>query len=93
MSFLPWFIEDAFGYFGVFITSPILIVTYFLLQRLHKQYPVTDLNKFIPLIVAVVSLIVVFMYTTDFLNILVLIVNIVMFVTVCFSFIKKLVMN
>lgn len=90
MPFLPWFIEDAWGYTGVLITCPILIVIYFLLLRLQKGYPVNVLNKNIPIIVAMISLIVVFMYTSDLLNIVALIVNVVMLlITAWFIFIKK----
>lgn len=77
MRFFPWFIEDAWGYLGVFLTAPILIGIYFILRHFHKQQLVTNTNKVIPLLVAVTSLIIVFCPTTDFLNIVALVINVV----------------
>lgn len=93
MRFVPWLIEDSWGYAGVFLTSPILIVLYFLLRRLKTQVPITHFNQAIPLIVAGSSLLIVLMHTTDFLNIVALIVNAGMFVAACVVFIKSLVSN
>ncbi|ENQ3078130.1 hypothetical protein ACEOWG_001307 [Bacillus cereus] len=76
MRFFPWFIEDAWGYLGVFLTAPILIGIYFILRHFHKQQLVTNINKTIPLFVAVTSLIIVFSQTTDFLNIVALVINV-----------------
>ncbi|MGE7926550.1 hypothetical protein [Lysinibacillus xylanilyticus] len=78
MRFFPWFIEDAIGYFGVFLTAPILIGIYFILRNYHKLQLVTNINKVIPLFVAVTSLIIVFMPTNDFLNIVALVINVAM---------------
>lgn len=75
MRFFPWFIEDAWGYLGVFLTAPILIGIYFMLRHFHKQQLVTSTNKVIPLFVAATSLIIVFMPTTDFLNIVAIVIN------------------
>lgn len=76
MRFFPWFIEDAFGYFGVFLTAPILIGIYFILRHFNKQQLVTNINKTLPLFVAVTSLIIVFSQTTDFLNNVALVINV-----------------
>ncbi|WP_242221427.1 hypothetical protein [Bacillus cereus group sp. BfR-BA-01380] len=76
MRFFPWFIEDSWGYLGVFLTAPILIGIYFILRRFHKQQLVTNINKTIPLFVAVTSLIMLFSQITDFLNNVALIVNV-----------------
>ncbi|MGA3600162.1 hypothetical protein [Lysinibacillus agricola] len=76
MRSFPWFIEDASGYLGVFLTAPILIGIYFILRRYHKLQLVTNINKVIPLFVAVTSLIIVFMPTNDFLNIVALVINV-----------------
>lgn len=76
MRFFPWFIEDAFGYFGVFLTTPILIGIYFILRHFYKQQLVTNINKTLPLFVAVTSLIIVFSQTTDFLNNVALVINV-----------------
>ncbi|QIW22460.1 hypothetical protein [Bacillus thuringiensis] len=87
MRFFPWFIEDAWGYLGVFLTAPILIGIYFKLRHFHKQQLVTNTNKVIPLFVAVTSLISVFCPTTDFLNIVALIINVAtVFLVVIFLF-------
>ncbi|MBJ8190729.1 MULTISPECIES: hypothetical protein [Bacillus cereus group] len=87
MRFFPWFIEDAWGYLGVFLTAPILIGIYFILRHFHKQQLVTNINKAIPLFVAVTSLIIVFSQTTDFLNIVALVINVpAVFLTAYFLF-------
>lgn len=78
MRSFPWFIEDAWGYLGVFLTAPILIGIYFILRHYHKLQLVTNINKVIPLFVAVTSLIIVFMPTNDFLNIVALVINVAM---------------
>ena len=76
MPIFPWFIEDAWGYLGVFLTAPILIGIYFILRHYHKLQLVTNINKVIPLFVAVTSLIIVLMPTNDFLNIVALVINV-----------------
>ena len=76
MRSFPWFIEDAWGYLGVFLTAPILIGIYFILRHYHRLQLVTNINKVIPLFVAVTSLIIVFMQTNDFLNIVALVINV-----------------
>ncbi|WHY77062.1 hypothetical protein QNH20_23755 [Neobacillus sp. WH10] len=93
MSFLPWFIEDAFGYAGVLITSPILLAIFFFFHRLQKNYKVTNLNKFIPLIATIISLIIVLINVTDFANLLALTVNAIMFIISCGIFIQHTDMN
>ncbi|MDA2626727.1 hypothetical protein PDQ36_26390 [Bacillus cereus] len=52
MRSFPWFIEDAWGYLGLFLTAPILIVIYFILRYFHKQQLVTNINKTIPVFLA-----------------------------------------
>ena len=83
MSFLPWFIEDAFGYAGILFTSPILLAIFFFFHRLQKNYKVTNLNKFIPLIATIISLIIVLMNVTDFANLIALSVNAIIFIIAC----------
>ncbi|MDM5247864.1 hypothetical protein [Lysinibacillus sp. G4S2] len=78
MRFSPWFIEDAWGYLGVFLTAPMLIGIYFILRHYHKLQLVSNINNVIPLFVAVTSLIIVFMPTNDFLNIVALVINVAM---------------
>ncbi|OTW74519.1 hypothetical protein BK702_33765 [Bacillus thuringiensis serovar cameroun] len=77
MRFFPWFIEDAWGYVGVFLTAPILIGIYFILNHFHKKQLLTNTNKIIPLFVAVTSLIIVFSRITDLLNIVALVIHVV----------------
>ncbi|MGE7919811.1 hypothetical protein ACQKM9_12790 [Viridibacillus sp. NPDC093762] len=76
MRLFPWFIEDAWGYLGVILTTPIFIGIYIILRHYHKQQLVTKINKAIPLFVAITSLIIVFGPTTDFLNIVALVINV-----------------
>ncbi|PGT13258.1 MULTISPECIES: hypothetical protein [Bacillus cereus group] len=90
MRFFPWFIEDAVGYLGIFFTTPILVGIYFILRHFHKQQLVTNTNKLIPLFVSVTSLIIVLMPTTDFLNIVALVINLITaFLTAKFLFNQK----
>ncbi len=76
MDFFPWFIEDAWGYLGILLTSPILMGIYFILRNFHKQQLVTNTNKKIPFFVSVTSLIIVLVPITDFLNIVALVINV-----------------
>lgn len=90
MHFFPWFIEDALGYLGVFLTSPILIGIYFILRHFHKQQLITNTNKTIPLFVSVTSLIIVFAPITDFLNNVALVINVAtVFLAAIFLFNQK----
>ncbi|KOP80234.1 hypothetical protein AMS59_02225 [Lysinibacillus sp. FJAT-14745] len=90
MSFFPWFIEDAIGYLGVFLTAPMLIGIYFILRHYHKLQLITNINMVIPLFVAVTSLIIVFMPTIDLLNIVALVINVAMVcLTAIFLFNQK----
>ncbi|MGA3602885.1 hypothetical protein [Lysinibacillus agricola] len=82
MRFFPWFIEDAWGYLGVFLTAPILIGIYFILRHYHKLQLISNSNKVIPLFVAIASLIIIFLPTTDFLNIVALVINVAMVILV-----------
>ncbi|MFJ5564004.1 hypothetical protein [Lysinibacillus xylanilyticus] len=82
MRFFPWFIEDAWGYLGVFLTAPILIGIYFILSHYHKLQLASNINKVIPLFVAIASLIIVFLPTTDFLNIVALVINVAMVILI-----------
>lgn len=90
MRFFPWFIEDAIGYLGVFLTAPMLIGIYFILRHYHKLQLITNINMVIPLFVAVTSLIIVFMPTIDLLNIVALVINVAMVcLTAIFLFNQK----
>ncbi|MFJ8519590.1 hypothetical protein [Lysinibacillus xylanilyticus] len=89
MRFFPWFIEDAIGYLGVFLTAPILIGIYFIFRHFHKLQLVSKINKIIPLFVAVTSLIIVIMPTNDFINIVALVINITMAFLAAFSLFNR----
>jgi len=85
MRFFPWFIEDAWGYLGVMLTAPILLGIYFIFRHYHKLQLVSKITKIIPLFVAVSSLIIVIMPTTDLLNIVALVINVAMIFLAAFS--------
>lgn len=85
MRIFPWFIEDAWGYLGVLLTAPILIGIYFKFRHYHKLQLVSKITKIIPLSVAVSSLIIVIMPTTDFLNIVALVINVAMVFLTAFT--------
>ncbi|MED2693557.1 hypothetical protein [Bacillus toyonensis] len=75
MSFLPWYIEDAWGHLGLIPTSCVLLIIFFKSHKLHKNGEVTILQKFIPIIIAMFSLFILFGYTSDFKTIFALILN------------------
>ena len=78
MRIFPWFVEDGWGYLGVLITAPILMGIYFIFRHYHKLQLVSKITKIIPFFVALSSLIIVIMPTTDFLNIAALVINVAM---------------
>ncbi|WP_242248566.1 hypothetical protein [Bacillus cereus group sp. BfR-BA-01523] len=56
MSFLPWYIEDGWGYLGLLFTSFIFLISFFKSSKLHKGGKLTMLQKFIPLASAILSI-------------------------------------
>lgn len=77
MRFLPWFVEDAFGWFGILITAPLLLglgVIMIYLQK-NKGYAITTTRKIIPFLASIFSICIVLSYITDFSVIITLAVN------------------
>lgn len=77
MPFLPWFVEDAVGWFGILITAPLLfgigvIMIYF---QKSKGYDIIVTRKIVPFSASIFSMCIIFSYITDFSNIVALIVN------------------
>lgn len=77
MRFLPWFVEDAFGWFGILITTPLLLGIGFIMIYLQKSkgYAITTTRKVIPFLASIFSICIVLSYITDFSGIMALAVN------------------
>ncbi|WP_335362961.1 hypothetical protein [Bacillus pseudomycoides] len=77
MRFLPWFVEDAFGWFGILITAPVLLgigVIMIYLQK-SKGYAISAMRKMIPFLASIFSIYILLSYITDFSVIMALAVN------------------
>lgn len=86
MRFLPWFIEDGWGYAGLLLTSIVLLIIFFKSYQLHKNGEITTLQEFIPLVSAIFSLFIMLMPLNDFNTIFALIVNVSI---ICLTFLIK----
>ncbi|MBG9858026.1 MULTISPECIES: hypothetical protein [Bacillus cereus group] len=75
MSFLPWYIEDGWGYLGLVFTSFIFLISFFQSSKLHKDGKLTTLQKFIPLASAILSIFVLLIPSSDFMTILANLIN------------------
>ncbi|GLV62869.1 hypothetical protein Bmyc01_15390 [Bacillus mycoides] len=75
MSFLPWYIEDGWGYLGLLFTSFIFLLCFFQSSNLHKDGKLTTLQKFIPLASAALSIFVLITPSSDFMTILANLIN------------------
>ncbi|MCU5684479.1 MULTISPECIES: hypothetical protein [Bacillus] len=75
MSFLPWYIEDGWGYLGLLFTSLIFLLCFFQSAKLHKDGKLTTLQKFIPLASAILSIFVLITPSSDFMTILANLIN------------------
>ncbi|KLA24238.1 hypothetical protein [Bacillus cereus] len=75
MSFLPWYIEDGWGYLGLLLTSFIFLICFFQSSKLHKAGKLTTLQKFIPLASAVLSIFMLIIPSSDFMTILANLIN------------------
>ncbi|MFJ8351875.1 hypothetical protein ACQKNN_21585 [Bacillus paramycoides] len=75
MSFLPWYIEDGWGYLGLLFTSIVFLITFFMSSQLHKNGELTTLQKFIPLVSAVLSIFVLLIPSSDFMTIVANLIN------------------
>ncbi|WP_035436199.1 hypothetical protein [Bacillus sp. UNC322MFChir4.1] len=77
MRFLPWFVEDTFGWFGILITAPVLLgigVIMIYLQK-SKGYAISAMRKMIPFLASIFSIYILLSYITDFSVIMALAVN------------------
>ncbi|MEM5603626.1 hypothetical protein AAHB61_31365 [Bacillus cereus] len=86
MSFLPWFIEDGWGYLGLVLTSFVLLIISFKSYQLYKNGEITILQISIPLVSAIFSLFVMFMPLNDFMTIFSLIVDVSILIICLISF-------
>ncbi|HGH7172585.1 TPA: hypothetical protein ACJMKJ_000056 [Bacillus wiedmannii] len=75
MSFLPWYIEDGWGYLGLLFTSFIFLLCFFQSSKLHKDGKLTTLQKFIPLASAALSIFVLITPSSDFMTVLANLIN------------------
>ncbi|MDM5153652.1 hypothetical protein QUF88_07365 [Bacillus sp. DX1.1] len=80
MRFLPWFVEDAVGWLGIFITSPLLIFIGLKMTSLKKNkkstgYFITKIKQSIPFIASIFSLSIVLLPITDLSNLIALAFN------------------
>ncbi|MCW1241730.1 hypothetical protein [Bacillus pretiosus] len=75
MSFLPWYIEEGWGYLGLVFTSFIFLLCFFQSSKLHKNRKLTTLQKFIPLASAILSIFVLITPSSDFMTILANLIN------------------
>ncbi|MEH6889547.1 hypothetical protein V7024_07410 [Bacillus sp. JJ864] len=75
MRFLPWFIEDSFGLFGVFITGPLLLFIGVIMTYIRKRdaHCITRTKQAIPFLAAVFSIYIITISFTDFVNIVALV--------------------
>ncbi|MGG0240856.1 hypothetical protein [Bacillus rhizoplanae] len=67
IRFLPWFIEDAVGWFGVLITAPLLLIIAVMMIYLQesKGYVISRTKKIIPFIASIFSICIVLLNITD----------------------------
>ncbi|MBW3492174.1 Uncharacterized protein BWINRA5_05282 [Bacillus mycoides] len=75
MSFLPWYIEDGWGYLGLVFTSFIFLLCFFQSSKLHNGGKLTTIQKFIPLASAALSIFVLITPSSDFMTILANLIN------------------
>ncbi|MCP1125587.1 hypothetical protein NKR74_20050 [Bacillus sp. 3103sda1] len=77
IRFLPWFIEDAVGWFGVLITAPLLLIIAVMMIYLQesKGYVISRTKKIIPFIASIFSICIVLLNITDLSVITALIFN------------------
>lgn len=77
MRFLPWYIEDAVGFFGVLITAPLLLIISLIMGYLQKSkgYVITRTRYIIPFLTSIFSICILFLNITDLSIITALILN------------------
>ncbi|MFD3449396.1 hypothetical protein ACFDTO_32990 [Microbacteriaceae bacterium 4G12] len=82
MRFLPWFVEDAFGWFGILITTPLLFIIggIMIYGQKKKGYVITKTRQNIPFIAAIVSLVISISNITGFSVMAALVFNFIMII-------------
>ncbi|WP_440602398.1 hypothetical protein [Bacillus sp. GB_SG_008] len=82
IRFLPWFVEDAVGWFGVLITAPLLLIIAVMMIYLQesKGYVISRTKKIIPFIASIFSICIVLLNITDLSVITALIFNLGMII-------------
>lgn len=90
MRFLPWFVEDAFGWLGLFVTVPLLLVIGVIMTYLKKRkgHSITSARQSVPFITAIFLTGIMLLPMTDATVIISLIFNFVM-VIITILFILK----
>ncbi|HDX9589364.1 TPA: hypothetical protein ROX98_002360 [Bacillus pseudomycoides] len=82
MRFLPWFIEDSVGLFGVLITGPLLLFIGVIMTYIRKKnaHCITKTQQAIPFLAAIFSICIITISFTDFVNIVALVFTALMVV-------------
>ncbi|PEA72975.1 hypothetical protein COO00_08675 [Bacillus toyonensis] len=77
MPFLPWFIENAFGWLGIVATTPFLLIIGRIMPQLKKSedFCITRTRKAVPFIASIVSLCIMLLPTTELSIVIALTVN------------------
>ncbi|PEL75918.1 hypothetical protein COE81_16870 [Bacillus wiedmannii] len=77
MPFLPWFIENAFGWLGIVATTPFLLIIGRIMPQLKKseEFCITRTRKAVPFIASIVSLCIMLLPTTELSIVIALTVN------------------
>ncbi|PEE14801.1 hypothetical protein CON53_28045 [Bacillus cereus] len=77
MPFLPWFIDNAFGWLGIVATTPFLLIIGRIMPQLKKseEFCITRTRKAVPFIASIVSLCIMLLPTTELSIVIALTVN------------------
>ncbi|SDY72206.1 hypothetical protein [Bacillus sp. 166amftsu] len=77
MPFFPWFIEKGFGWFGIFITTPVLLIigTIMTYHDKKKRYSIKQMRQSVPFITVIFFMCVSLLPLTDRIVITSFIVN------------------
>ncbi len=77
MPFLPWFIENAFGWLGIVATTPFLLIIGRIMPQLKKseEFCITRTRQVVPFVASVVSLCIMLLPSMELSIVIALIVN------------------
>jgi len=77
MSFLPWFIKNAFGWLDILATTPLLLIIGRIMPQFkqNEEFCITRTREVIPFIASIVSLCIMLLPTTELLIVIALIMN------------------